>query len=104
MNIKKYLTMTCEWEPCLSNENSEFGLTFGDKEVIPCFSNDNGSRFGRVSFDLGDSKILNRSTRAYYVIDTRVKEGDRIDGQIVRSCDDKTDIRGRFAYKICGVV
>ena len=100
--------MECQYEELLDSADNEYGLnypSYGEPETIKCFRYDNGGSTGKMSFGIiNNSELINNATKAYNVIDTRVKEGDRLDGRIVNAVDNHYDLHGRFSHKLCSVV
>ena len=102
LNIKKYLTQECEWTPAINN--SEYGLVYSSVSyTLRCFKYDNGASTGKSSYDIKPNQIIMRSTSAYIISNPDVKNGDRLDGMIINSCDALTDRNGNYLYSICGV-
>lgn len=108
MGIKRLLNQTCEYEELIDSPDSEYGLKYRNyksPETIRCFKYDNGASTGSKSYGIGsDGVITNNATKAYNVIDKRVKEGDRLDGRIVVAVDTHYNFRGNFHHKACSVV
>ena len=97
MNIQKYMTQNCLYEEKLDDDN-EFVPTgsYKEPESIPCFSF--GSRGIQIS---AQSEVSVRYNKTISVVDKRVKQGDRINGQIVDSVIEYLDFNGEVLYKDC---
>ena len=105
MNIRKYMTMTCDWTQRQSDDEDILGLNYDKAPVkIKCFKYSNGASFGKQSFVINPQEITIRSTTTYIVQEEGVKEGDRIDGMIVNLCDKYTDKNGKYLFSTCGVI
>ena len=87
MDINEYLTMKCTYA-AVSEYDSEFRTpTFSAEEEIPCF------KYGdKVNLYTPDTRTsLSDQT---YLLAQRVNPGDKIDGQIVKSCFEYPDFDG----------
>ena len=94
MNINKYLTQKCVYEEKLDDidEYSPAG-SFGEPEEIACFMT------GGKDISISDKAEINiRYNQKVTVNDPRVKQGDRINGQLVEGVIHYTGFDGKLLY------
>lgn len=94
MNYNDYMTMQCDWEKKLGNDEDTHMSSFGIKTIIRCFE------YGKNVFIRQDTSSATVSAMAYIVTDN-VQVGDKINSQVVKSVNNIPEFDGTFPLFEC---
>jgi hypothetical protein len=96
IDVNNYLKQTCKWEQFI--EQSEYVPvgTYKEPEDIQCMV------FGSKSLIVSaDAETGTRFNKTVYIIDSRVSEKDRINGQLIESIADIPWFDGSTVLREC---
>lgn len=98
--IDKYLVAECTWQELENTDDEKYGLPkYKEPVTLKCFKYDNAT-FGKA-FQIAGDEAINSAAKTYITNDTRPREGDLLDGQVIASVNEIVDFKGRLVMKEC---
>lgn len=92
MNVERQLTMKCQYEESIVDDEEFMTESFKAPREIKCFKY--GDRLNLINSD----SVTRLSDQTYWVVED-VELGDKIDGQVIVSINPIPNLDGSIAFK-----